>query len=386
MKSIQSTVLISTILKHDRKINTYKFALLRAINDVVLSFLDLHPNQQAVAIPLRVLAEYWFAYYYPFCDPQYPIQQGTRFMRNERQTQDIEFRASLSHFRELWQTHIGNDPADGFFVIQEFRLVRSQATYPPMLLKAYQQVIKAIVGALENPIRYAGPAGQQWSVFPKPQPFQTFTDVIAVPGTQPADMCLILSSELWESFQALSLWIEALCIHEWSLFVDKVDQNNNVQIDRGDVYKLLTARPDNRRPLTWERNHIEVLLMQGHTFTCPWTQLQIRSNSDFDLDHLIPLALYPTNALWNLVPADRVFNQHTKRDRLPKPETLERAKPHLVLAYTHYTRSPILNQTLIEDTALRFTVQHKNYSPDELAVSVARFIRELAEARNVAQF
>jgi hypothetical protein len=386
MKFSDSSTLISTILKHDKKINTYKFALLRAINDVVLSFLDIQPGEKAVAIPLRMLAEYWFAYYYPFCDPQHPIQQGTRFIRNERQTQDMEFRGTLAAFRELWQTNVGNDPADGFFLIQEFRLVRSQTQYPPSLLKAYKQAVKAIVGALENPIRYSGPAGQQWSVFPKPQPFHTFVDVIAMPGTQPADMCLILSGELWEGFQVLSLWIEALCIHEWSLFVDKVDQDAYVQIDRGDVYKLLTARPDNRRPLTWERNHIEVLLMQGHTFTCPWTQLQIRSNSDFDLDHLIPLALYPTNALWNLVPADRKFNQQTKRDRLPKLETLERAKPHLALAYTHYTRSPILNQTLIEDTALRFTTYQRSQSPDELALLVTRFMRELADARNVAQF
>ena len=223
-------VIISTILKHDKKINTYKFALLRAINDVVLSFLDLHPREQAVAIPLRMLAEYWFAYYYPFCDPQFPIQQGTRFVRNEQLTQDMEFRGLLTSFRELWQTHVGNDPADGFFLIQEFHLARSQTEYPSTLLKSYHQVIKAVVGALDNPIRYAGPAGQQWSVFSKPQPFYTFTDVIAVPGTQPTDMCLTLSGELWEGFQALSLWIEALCIHEWSLYVDKVKQNDNNDI------------------------------------------------------------------------------------------------------------------------------------------------------------
>jgi hypothetical protein len=75
-----------------------------------------------------------------------------------------------------------------------------------------------------------------------------------------------------------------------------------------------------------------------------------------DQIHLMLLALYPTNALWNLAHADRQFNQHMKRDRLPKPEILERATPHLALAYMHYTRSPILNQTFIEDTALRFRV------------------------------
>lgn len=49
---------ISTILKHDRKVTSYKIALLRAINDVVLSFPDVWAFQQDVAVPLRLLGEY----------------------------------------------------------------------------------------------------------------------------------------------------------------------------------------------------------------------------------------------------------------------------------------------------------------------------------------
>jgi hypothetical protein len=57
---------ISTILKHDSKQTSYKIALLRAINDVVLSFPDLGRQPQDIAIPLRTLAEFWIAYYWPF--------------------------------------------------------------------------------------------------------------------------------------------------------------------------------------------------------------------------------------------------------------------------------------------------------------------------------
>ena len=38
---------------------------------------------------------------------------------------------------------------------------------------------------------------------------------------------------------------------------------------RGDVYTLLTDRPDNRRPLDWERNQIDLLMMEGRVFECP---------------------------------------------------------------------------------------------------------------------
>lgn len=65
---------LATILKHDTKTTSYKIALLRAINDVVL----LYPATQGqdVAVPLSRLAELWVAYYWPFADAQAPIYQG----------------------------------------------------------------------------------------------------------------------------------------------------------------------------------------------------------------------------------------------------------------------------------------------------------------------
>lgn len=56
--------IISTILKHDTKVTSYKIALLRAINDVVLSFPDLRNLRADVAVPLRLLAQFWVAYYW----------------------------------------------------------------------------------------------------------------------------------------------------------------------------------------------------------------------------------------------------------------------------------------------------------------------------------
>ncbi len=70
---------IGTILKHDRKVTSYKLALIRALNDVVLSFPDAGSHGRPIAVPLPILAQYWVAYYWPFVDPRCPISQaGTR--------------------------------------------------------------------------------------------------------------------------------------------------------------------------------------------------------------------------------------------------------------------------------------------------------------------
>ncbi len=72
---------IGSILKHDRKVNSYKIALVRAVNDVVLSYPDLVDVNLEVAVPLRRLAQQWLAYYWPFVDPGSPMFQGPRAKR-----------------------------------------------------------------------------------------------------------------------------------------------------------------------------------------------------------------------------------------------------------------------------------------------------------------
>jgi hypothetical protein len=70
---IQPDKLISSILKHDSKQNSYKIALVRAVNDVVLAYPDMLNHGRDVAIPLRMLARYWIAYYWSFVDDTNPI-------------------------------------------------------------------------------------------------------------------------------------------------------------------------------------------------------------------------------------------------------------------------------------------------------------------------
>lgn len=377
---------ISTILKHDSKVTSYKIALLRAINDVVLSFPDMRSYGQNVAIPLRVLAEFWLAYYWPFVDPAIPIMQGPRATRGGTLRNDMAFRTDLTGFRQMWQDIWGgmSNPADGYFVINELRVARRRAQYSRDVLRAYDQTLQRIARTVEMPIRYAGPG--EWTVFEKPRRFNRLEGAVGIPGTRPNDVCLVVDAGLWQTFRELSLWVEALCIHEWSLFTERVQQVEGVEIDRGLAYVLLTTRPDNRRPLTWERNHIDLLLMEGCEFICPWTEQRITRRVAYDLDHLVPVSVYPINELWNLVPSDPDFNSYRKRDRLPSSERLLRAQPHLALAYANYEQSRELAQAMHDDVSVRFSVLSVTNFPQGVAGAVVDFIASVASSRNLAQF
>jgi hypothetical protein len=286
----------------------------------------------------------------------------------------------------LWEEHVGDNgrPSDGFFLIHELRLARKVAHYPDVLRSQYQKTITAIAAAIDYPIRYAGPGN--WSVFPKPVRLQTVAQsVTPVPGTQPRDKCLIIPLPLWATFRNLSLWVEALCIHEWSLYTERLKQEG---MNRGTVYSLLTDRPDNRRPLSWERNQIDILLMEGTRFICPWSKKEIWHGRPYDLDHLLPLSVYPTNELWNLLPSDPDFNQKQKRDRLPSADRLSESRPLLAQAYALYQKQDALAIALQEDVAVRFSgiTKQTPYYPEVVSSAVVSFIDQVAQSRNLARF
>jgi len=384
-----SNNILSTILRHDAKVTSYKIALLRAINDVVLSFPSLLQSQPAVLVPLRVLAEFWIAYYGPFVAGATPIWQGPRSQRRTGMTNDMAFRPVLTRLREIWEQEIGGVslPADGYVLMNEMRIPRKRALLSAELQEAYERATRVISKTIEmQPIRYAGPG--EWTVFDKPLRYQRAVAGVPLPGTQEREQCLRIAAEIWALFCDLFLWIEALCIHEWSLFTENVEQRGTESQDRGDIYRLLTSRPDNRRPLTWERNQIDILLMEGHEFVCLWTQKRIGVQTSYDMDHLVPVSIYPINEMWNLVPTDGYFNQHRKRDRLPTLKRLETARPILVQTYATYITAQPIAAALFEDARLRFSGLEPQATTfaSELALATVAFMQRLAESRNIARF
>jgi len=368
---------ISTILRHDAKTASYKIALIRSLNDVILGYpsIDIR-NCQHIAVPLRKLAEFWIAYYWPFVGTNQLLQgrpQGSKL--------DISFRSKLTELRKFWDVLHGTSlESDGYFLIAEMRS-RHRLSYPDEFKNLYAEALSAIVHALRQPIRYAGPG--EWTVFPKPLRWASMNQsrLMAIPDTINQDLCLLVSAELWTEFLSVSLWVEALCIHEWALFTESL-----AGVSRGKIYEALTSRPDNRRPLTWERNYIELLMMEGHRFVCPWTD-KVLSQKNFDLDHLIPLAVYPINEMWNLVPSDRYFNQRIKRARLPRHDRTANLPQKLTQSYKTYGLLKELDNVLKRDSQMRFGdfSYHANFY-SALGHSVTSFIEAVRNFRNVDEF
>lgn len=365
--------IISNILKHERKSNSYKIALVRAINDVALEYPH-RPPIGGVAIPLKLLAEFWLAYYWVFVDYSNPIRQG-------HNPTDMSFRDELSELRLLWGVSMNdNDPSAGFFIKNAMGMARERTTFNEDIVQAYDATVKEIAKAIQQPIKFAGPG--QYTVFEKPRRLNGLENVSSIPSANPQDLCLVIPYDLWMTFQELSLWIEALCIHEWCLFTETTESSSQ----RGITYTLLTARPDNRRPLTWERNQMDILMMEGQVFECPWTRKALRHPEEYDLDHIIPVAIRPINELWNLVPADPEYNSYVKRERLPSPETWDTARPILEKTYSIYIMAEGLRDYLIKDAEKRFGRLNPDHLATELVTKTGYLVRSISSSRNLPLF
>ena len=391
--SVTPDKLISSILKHDSKQNTYKIALIRSINDVVLSFPDMLSVKKDIAIPLRLLARYWIAYYWPFVDENSPIYQSKRPSDGRGgYKNDISFRPQLAELRRQWKLiNRVDSPADGYWLTNELNTPRKREQYKqiaPNLLQAYSKTINAIAKAIEQPTRYAGThLDGNYSVFKPSDTLKNFHDVVAIPGTQHQDRCIVVPQHMWESFQHLSLWIEALSIHQWALFIEDVQQLTRPHVNAGNVFQLMISRPDNRVPLEWERNRFIAIMGQNITFQCPWSKELITTDSTFEVDHLIPVSVYPFNEIWNLVPTHPTANNR-KRDKIPSQHLLQQARPILQQTYqTYHDADHDLQQILVVESHARFTTLDTQSAllPYQLSQNVIDFMEYTAQIRNLGR-
>lgn len=108
---------IQQILKYDKRTSNYKIALVRAINDLAISYAGINGKGAGIAIPLRSIAELWLGYYWPFIDEKNPVIQGYA----RAGASDIAFGRELTHLKMLWlHNSLGSDkPSDGIILVSE---------------------------------------------------------------------------------------------------------------------------------------------------------------------------------------------------------------------------------------------------------------------------
>jgi len=313
---------ISKIIERDSKATTYKFALLRAVIDIIQ---DNSPFIQVlggrVHYPVGLLIEKWLLYYYPILASATPIPQinGEAKLAFELQYKDLikryEVLGGFSVFyNDLKNKGIPAELADDFVA----------------LTKKMRQTITTM------PMKYIGRSLNEdyYSIFQ----FET-TGRISRPELIDIEYLIhscgsfSIPETYHEAFKIIGSFVSGQdsILFKWAEF--SVNASNE-KLTVAQVVNEVLKNPVTEREAQVSIRMFKDMVASEQQVYCVWTGDEIRR---FDVDHVIPFSVWKNNDLWNLLPSRAVVN-NAKRDKIPAPALIETRKDLII----HYWE--LLNQ------------------------------------------
>ena len=280
---------IEGVLNRDRKTATYKLALFRALSDIAG-----HHTQQAkwlpsgeVAVPLRLIAEKWFQYYWPIFESPEFIPQN-----NGEQpgcTKPVAFRRKQEALIEAYRNRGG---------LSQFLVDQASGDLNPEVEQHFRDTLITI----EQTIRKGPVVYSSGNLFRNER-----GHVVVDPGA-------------WSEFCQLGHWIEPAVVLRWA---EETNRMSGGQIAGANILHRLLVNPTEERNVGAAREAFERMEKKR----CVWTDRELRT--DYAIDHVIPFSLWHCNDLWNLLPCDLRING-SKSDKLPKRALLLKRKEAII--------------------------------------------------------
>jgi len=278
--------LVEGILNRDKKVATYKPALIRALAEIAQTEYHIarHTLDGKVKIPTQAIAEKWLLYYWP-------IFENPTFIRQQN-GEESDSRIQLAIRRPIteliaYHSEVGGMPS--FYVAWKTGNLDEHAE--KLLKKAISTLRRTI---WDMPVRHAGEG--EFTIFQYDR----------------NDKTIVMSSNLWREFCLTGSWIQDATVLRWAELSERLSPG---RIQASMVIDCLLSVYDP------ERNVREARKFYGEIedLRCVWTMRQIARR--FDVDHAIPFSLWRNNDLWNLLPSSPKVN-NSKRDRLPNHDLL----------------------------------------------------------------
>lgn len=290
---------VESVLKSDRKVATYKLALVRAFCDIA----ERDENAVAwfpdgyVGMPVQSLAECWLAYYWPLVSSRIVIPQSQS--DHEGSSRRISFRTELAQL--ISACGEGKPEEELAWLMVGWK----KNTLPKQVASALQRALSAIKAAIiQGPVKHAAQGEMFW--------YDKKTRMV------------ILDVELWREFCLSGHWIRDSVILRWAALCEQFSSKSDPNLNSGVIlpYLLSDALPDR------EQNIARRMYEEKEDLKCVWSDKHI-SLSKMDVDHALPFSLWRNNDLWNLLPASRSVN-NDKSDKIPTPELLRKRKDAII--------------------------------------------------------
>jgi len=316
-KTPRSVDEIETIITRDKKVATYKLALLRALCEVAQkeSHMAKWIGDGLVSVPLGLVAEKWLLYYWPIIElditqDKWAVMPQTQGMEKNK---PIAFRRSIHDLIRFYQAHGG---------LSAMHHDYKSGSVPPgaqlLLDLAINTIARTIVagpvtyagGSLEGANSYFGFVGRRSALHRCTGPDSACERLgrILVPAGTWREMCLI------------GHWVGESLVLRWA---ELTHQLSNRTVAVKDVVERLLIIPETERDVHFARS----VYGSSSDLRCVWTDEPL--NMRFAVDHTVPFSVWHNNDLWNLLPAAPMVNSR-KSDKLVTKELLLRQRDAII--------------------------------------------------------
>lgn len=291
---------IQGVLVNDQKMTSYKFALIRslcAVSRVQAQSVVWHGA--SVRVPMRLITRHWLAYYAA-------LLTGPTAFPQHRGNKRLAFEADL---RGIVQS------ASGTLSIYDLMVLFEQDS--TLLQPVLEQIAKAV---RDGPVKHAGGTTAPVFTFKEGQRRGALHGFVVIP------------TDVWLDISRFEHWIEESLVLRWAELTQSFTAAQYRSPEQlGQIITALLATPEDIRDTSRIRSLVNSSLNNAR---CVWST-DVLGSHPYQVDHIIPYAVWRNNSLWNLMPATPKLNQK-KRDRLPSAALLSAQKAIIVDYWQRY--------------------------------------------------
>lgn len=306
---------ISKIIERDSKFSTYKFALLRGTIEIIQENSPyIIIKDYEVEIPLGLLIEKWIIYYYPILASKQLIPQING---------DSKKLAFYPHFMKVIEFY---QHAGGLSLL--YNELRGSGI-SPQIKKDFISLVRSLRNTIvKQPMCYIGGSvnNTHYSIYKYQRPFNKVVCtklntqwLIEIGGN------FTIPTSYYEAFKILGSFIAGTdsILFKWAEF--SVNAAKTTLSTESVIHEILKT-PVTERDSEISKSIYKEVLGTHNKIICVWSGNHVQK---YDVDHLIPFAVWKNNDLWNLLPATPMLNNN-KRTKIVSTKLLDRRKDLII--------------------------------------------------------
>ncbi|MEN9987130.1 MAG: hypothetical protein RLZZ585_169 [Bacteroidota bacterium] len=335
----EKILVIQKIIEQESKTSTYKFALLRAVIDLISSqspFIEV--GEKVVKIPVTLISDKWLFYYWDLIENGFTQIRGDRKLAFEVRIQSLK---SDNNFLNYW----------------DLNKALHRNNYTTHDKELFSSTIKELNNTIiKNPARYLGSSSKNgdYSFFQiekkegKKKNVEGFVDLIE----NSPKICFDLAyHDVFKSFGGLISGSNSIILN-WIAFMNKKNSTNDESIasepmtsygnDR--LLSIMIQEQVAEREVKEIREFWVNRIRLGIPVFCAWSGKRIKEVSDLAIDHAVPFSVMFNNDYWNLLPCLTKVNGK-KSDKILSTNQIQLAKERILDIWNYYNNEPKLSQT-----------------------------------------